>query len=100
MLGRQVDASAVGRVEVAGNDIVITADQAEIAGVEVPQAALDIAARLLSFTGLAERTAAVAADHRPAHRDSASRGRPPVSDDAVLRRDRAAGRRLTTGVDP
>ena len=28
---------------------MITADQAEIAGVEVPQTALDIAARLLSF---------------------------------------------------
>lgn len=49
VLGRQVDASAVGRVEVAGNDIVINAEQAQIAGVEVPQTALDVAARLLSF---------------------------------------------------
>ena len=46
---RQVDASAVGRVEVVGNDIAINAERAEIAGVEVPQAALDVAARLLSF---------------------------------------------------
>ena len=49
VLGRQVDASAVGRVEVVGNDIAINAERAEIAGVEVPQAALDVAARLLSF---------------------------------------------------
>jgi hypothetical protein len=49
VLGRRVGASAVGRVEVAGNDIVIVAEQAEIAGVEVPQIALDAAARLLSF---------------------------------------------------
>lgn len=49
VLGRQLDASAVGRVEVVGNDIAINAERAEIAGVEVPQAALDAAARLLSF---------------------------------------------------
>jgi hypothetical protein len=49
VLGRPVDASAVGRVEVVGNDIAITAERAEIAGVEVPQSALDAAARLLSF---------------------------------------------------
>jgi LmeA-like phospholipid-binding len=49
VLGRQVDASAVGRVEVVGNEIVINAEQAEIDGVEVPQTALDVAARLLSF---------------------------------------------------
>jgi hypothetical protein len=48
--GRQVDASAVGRVEVADNDIVITAEQAEVDGVDLPQRALDAAARLLSFT--------------------------------------------------
>jgi len=49
VLGRQVDASAVGRVEVADDDLVIIAERAEIAGVEVPQPALDVAARLLSF---------------------------------------------------
>lgn len=49
VLGRQVDASAVGRVEVVGNDIAINAERAEIAGVEVPRTALDVAARLLSF---------------------------------------------------
>jgi hypothetical protein len=49
VLGRQVDATAVGRVEVVGNDISINAEQAEIAGVEVPRSALDAAARLLSF---------------------------------------------------
>jgi hypothetical protein len=49
VFGRQVDASAVGRVEVVDNEIVITGEQAEIAGVEVPRAALDVAARLLSF---------------------------------------------------
>jgi hypothetical protein len=49
VLGRQVDASAVGRVEVVGNDIAITGERAEIAGIELPQPALDVAARLLSF---------------------------------------------------
>ncbi len=49
VLGQQVDASATGLVEVVGNDIVITAEQAVINGVEVPRAALDLAARLLSF---------------------------------------------------
>lgn len=49
VLGRKLDASAVGRVEVRGNDIAINAEQAEIAGVAVPQVALDAAARLLSF---------------------------------------------------
>ena len=49
VLGRQLDASAVGRVEVRGNDIAIEAEQAEVAGVPVPQVALDAAARLLSF---------------------------------------------------
>jgi hypothetical protein len=49
VLGRQVEASAVGRVEVDGNNIAITAERAEVAGVPVPQAALDAAARLLSF---------------------------------------------------
>lgn len=49
VLGRQVDASAVGRVEVNGNDIAINAEQAEVAGIPVPQPVLDAAARLLSF---------------------------------------------------
>jgi hypothetical protein len=49
VLGRQVDASAVGRVEVAGSDIVISAEQAEVDGVQLPQAALDVAAGALSF---------------------------------------------------
>ncbi len=49
VLGRQLDVRAVGRVEVRGNDIAINAEQAEVAGVPVPQAALDAAARLLSF---------------------------------------------------
>jgi hypothetical protein len=49
VLGRQLAASAVGRVEVRGNDLAINAEQAEVAGVPVPKAALDTAARLLSF---------------------------------------------------
>jgi LmeA-like phospholipid-binding len=49
VLGRRLSASAVGRVEVQGNDIAINAEQAEVAGVPVPPAALDAAARLLSF---------------------------------------------------
>jgi hypothetical protein len=49
VLGQRVDASAVGRVEAVDSDIVITAERAEIGGVQVPQAALDAAARLLSF---------------------------------------------------
>jgi hypothetical protein len=49
VLGRSVDASAVGRVEVNGNDLAINAERAEVAGVPVPQPVLDAAARLLSF---------------------------------------------------
>jgi LmeA-like phospholipid-binding len=49
VLGRQLQASAVGRVEVDGNDIAINAERAEVAGIPVPQAVLDAAARLLSF---------------------------------------------------
>ena len=49
VLGRQVEASATGRVEVSGSDLVISADQAVIDGFEVPEATLDAAARLLSF---------------------------------------------------
>jgi hypothetical protein len=47
--GRQVDATATGRVEVDGNNLVISADRAEVDGIEVPEAVLDAAARLLSF---------------------------------------------------
>ncbi len=49
VLGRPLQASAVGRVEVRGNDIAVNAEQAEVGGVPVPQVALDTAARLLSF---------------------------------------------------
>jgi hypothetical protein len=49
VLGQQLDATATGRVEVSGNDIVINAERAEVNGIEVPQVALDAAARLLSF---------------------------------------------------
>jgi hypothetical protein len=49
VLGRTVDASATGRVAVDGSTIRIDAEQAEVAGVPVPQPALDAAARLLSF---------------------------------------------------
>ncbi|HZB51054.1 MAG TPA: DUF2993 domain-containing protein [Mycobacteriales bacterium] len=86
VLGRQVDASATGRVEVAGNDIVITAEQAEIDGVEVPQTALDLAARLLSFRvsprglPLSLRITAVRIGE-----ESLEVG--AVSEDAVLRRE-------------
>ncbi len=49
VFGQRVDASAVGRVTVANGDIVVTAEQAEVAGVALPKAALDAAAGLLSF---------------------------------------------------
>lgn len=49
VLGRQVDAVAVGRVEVKGSDIQITAEQAQVEGVELPQTAIDLANRALSF---------------------------------------------------
>lgn len=50
VLGRDVDASAVGRVEVEGNNIVIVAEQAKVEGVDLPAPALRAAARLLSFS--------------------------------------------------
>ena len=86
VLGRQVDASATGRVEVSGNDLVISADRAVVDGVEVPEAALDAAARLLSFTvspsGLPLSLRITAVDVEDAGlRVSA------VSEDAVLRAD-------------
>ena len=85
VIGRQVDATAVGRVEVDGNDIVITCEQAEVDGAQLPQSALDQAARLLSFrvsprglplalrvTGVQTRQEAIQVS--------------AVSEDAVLRR--------------
>ena len=44
-----VEASAVAAVSVLGNDLVVTATQAEVDGVELPPAVLATAARLLSF---------------------------------------------------
>jgi hypothetical protein len=49
VLGRTVQASATGRVAVDGNSLRIDAERAEVAGIPVPQAVLDTAARLLSF---------------------------------------------------
>jgi DUF2993 family protein len=86
VLGQQVDASATGRVEVSGDNLVISADRAEVDGIEVPEAALDAAARLLSFrvqpTGLPLALRITGVDIEDAGlRVSA------VSDDAVLRAD-------------
>jgi len=47
--GRQIEASARGTISVVDNDLLVTADQAEVGGVEMPPAALAVAARLLSF---------------------------------------------------
>ncbi len=49
VLGRSIKAEAVGRVEVNDGRIAINAEQAKVAGIPVPTAALDEAARLLSF---------------------------------------------------
>ena len=49
VLGRPVKAEAVGRVEVNDGRIAINAEQAKVAGIPVPEAVLDEAARLLSF---------------------------------------------------
>ena len=49
VLGRSLQVEAVGRVEVDDGRIVINAEQAKVAGIPVPQAVLDQAARLLSF---------------------------------------------------
>ena len=48
VLGRSIQAEAVG-VEVTDGRIAINAEQAKVAGIPVPQAVLDQAARLLSF---------------------------------------------------
>ena len=47
--GRQIEASARGRITVQDNDLVVTADQAEVGGVELPAVVRAQAARLLSF---------------------------------------------------
>src|SRR6266516_959807 len=47
--GGQVEASALGHISVEDNDLVVTADQAQVGGVELPPALLATAARLLSF---------------------------------------------------
>jgi hypothetical protein len=47
--GQQIDASAQGRISVVDNDLVVTAEQAEVGGVELPAPVLAAAARLLSF---------------------------------------------------
>jgi hypothetical protein len=47
--GQVIDASARGSISVIDNDLVITADEAEVGGVQLPPAALAAAARLLSF---------------------------------------------------
>ena len=49
VLGRSIQAEAVGRVEVNDGRIAINAEQAKVAGIPVPTAVLDEAARLLSF---------------------------------------------------
>jgi hypothetical protein len=49
VLGRSIQVEAVGRVEVDNGRIAINAEQAKVAGIPVPQAVLDQAARLLSF---------------------------------------------------
>jgi hypothetical protein len=86
VLGRQVDASAVGRVKVVDNDIVIDAERAEIAGVEVPQTALDVAARLLSFR-VSPRGLPLSLKITGVRTGDASLEVSAESDDAVLRRE-------------
>jgi hypothetical protein len=49
VLGRSIQSEAVGRVEATDGRIAINAEQAKVAGIPVPQAVLDQAARLLSF---------------------------------------------------
>lgn len=49
VLGREVAAVAVGRVEVDGSDLVITAEQATVDGVQLPPAGLAAANKALSF---------------------------------------------------
>jgi hypothetical protein len=49
VLGRQLDAVAVGRVEVDGSDLKITAERATVEGAQLPQAAIQAANNALSF---------------------------------------------------
>ena len=49
VLGRSVQAEAVGRVGADNGRITIDAEQAEVAGIPVPRPVLDQAAKLLSF---------------------------------------------------
>jgi LmeA-like phospholipid-binding len=49
VLGRSIQAEAVGRIEVDDGRIAINAEQAKVAGIPVPQAVLDQAAQMLSF---------------------------------------------------
>ena len=49
VLGRQVEANAVGRVSVEDSDLKITAAEATVDGVDLPPAAIDVANRALSF---------------------------------------------------
>jgi hypothetical protein len=85
VVGRQVDASAVGRVGVDDNDLVVTAEQAEVGGVQLPQAALDAAARLLSFR-VSPRGLPLSLRITDVRIGDEALDVSAVSDDAVLRR--------------
>jgi hypothetical protein len=47
--GQQIQVSARGTISVVDNDLVVTAEEAEVGGVQLPAPALAAAARLLSF---------------------------------------------------
>ena len=49
VLGQSVQVEAIGRVGVDNGRISIDAEQAKVAGIPVPEAVVDEAARLLSF---------------------------------------------------
>jgi hypothetical protein len=49
LAGRQIEASALGHISVVDNDLVVTAEQAEVGGVDLPAAVVAAASRLLSF---------------------------------------------------
>jgi hypothetical protein len=85
VLGRELQASAVGRVEVAGSDIVITAEQAEVDGVDLPQAGLDAAARALSFA-VSPRSLPLSLQITAVRIEAQALLVSAESDDAVLRR--------------
>ncbi len=86
VLGRQVGASATGRVEVSGNDIVINADRAVVDGAPVPEAALDAAARLLSFR-VSPRGLPLSLQITAVNVEDGGLRVSAVSEDAVLRAD-------------